>query len=197
MVFFRFSHYYNKLHNRRGTLWGERFKSLIVENGESLINLLAYVELNPVRAGQVERPEEYRWNSIAYHIQANNKDNFLSMDFGLKTFSIKDKKERMRRYRKYVYEAGAVGRPDKPGSKVIDEKVLAKERKKGFKITRLDRFKHRTRHFSDSGIIGTKEFVSRHYHMFKDRFQSRREHPQFIDRKNGAKTEKTMDNKTF
>ncbi len=43
--------------------------------------------------------------------------------------SIKDTKEIIRRYRKYVYEAGAVGRPDKPGSEVIAEKVLAKERK--------------------------------------------------------------------
>jgi hypothetical protein len=32
-----FSRYYNKKHNRRGTLWGDRFKSLIVENGETLI----------------------------------------------------------------------------------------------------------------------------------------------------------------
>ena len=36
-----FSRYYNKRHHRRGTLWGERFKSLIVENGETLINCLA------------------------------------------------------------------------------------------------------------------------------------------------------------
>ena len=36
-----FWRYYNKRHHRRGTLWGERFKSLIVENGETLINCLA------------------------------------------------------------------------------------------------------------------------------------------------------------
>ena len=64
-----FSKYYNKLHDRRGTFWGERFKSLIVEKGETLINCLAYIDLNPVRAGIVERPEEYRWNSIGYHVQ--------------------------------------------------------------------------------------------------------------------------------
>ncbi len=48
-----------------------------------------------------------------------------------------------------------MGHPGKPGSKVIDSKVLEKERKKGFQITRVDRFKNKTRHFSDSGIIGT------------------------------------------
>ncbi len=81
-----FSRYYNKLHDRRGTLWGERFKSLIVENGETLINCLAYVELNAVRAGIVERPEDYRWCSLGYHIQTGNRDDFLSLDFGLTEF---------------------------------------------------------------------------------------------------------------
>jgi hypothetical protein len=58
--------------------WGERFKSVIVENGETLINCLAYIDLNPIRAGLVKRQEEYRWNSIGYHAQTNNRDNFLS-----------------------------------------------------------------------------------------------------------------------
>jgi hypothetical protein len=73
--------YYNQRHNRRGTLWGERFKSVIVENGESLINCLAYIDLNPLRAGIVSRPEDYRWNSLGYHVQTGNNDNFLSLDF--------------------------------------------------------------------------------------------------------------------
>jgi len=51
----RFSKFYNKRHNRRGTLWGERFKSVIVEDGATLINCLAYIDLNPVRAGIVKR----------------------------------------------------------------------------------------------------------------------------------------------
>jgi hypothetical protein len=37
-------------------------------------------------AGLVDRPEDYRWNSIGYHIQTGNKDSFLSLDFGLKEF---------------------------------------------------------------------------------------------------------------
>jgi hypothetical protein len=43
--------------------------------------LAAHIDLNPpVRAGLVKKPEEYRWNSIGYHIQTNNNDNFLSLD---------------------------------------------------------------------------------------------------------------------
>ena len=40
----------------------------------------------------LDRPEQYRWNSLGYHIQTNNRDNFLSTDFGLKEFNVKRKK---------------------------------------------------------------------------------------------------------
>jgi len=96
---------------------------MIVEKGEILINCLAYIDLNPLCAGLVERPEEYRWNSLGYHIQTNNQDNFLSTNFGLKEFSVKSKIERIRRYRRYVYEAGSINQPEKGKVKVIKNKV--------------------------------------------------------------------------
>ena len=119
-----FSCYYNRRHQRRGTLWGERFKSVIVENGDTLINCLAYIDLNPVRAGIVEKPEDYRWNAIGYHIQTENKDDFLSLDFGLKAFNVLDTKERIRRYRRFLYEKG-VKKTEK--GIPIDEKTAANE----------------------------------------------------------------------
>ena len=170
-----FARYYNRCHNRRGYFWGDRFKSLIVEKGETLVNCLAYIDLNPVRAGIAERPEQYRWNSLGYHLQTGNKDGFLSTDFGLKEFNVKSKKERIRRYRRYVYEAGAVKSADKVRAAVIDDKVFEKERRKNFEISRLSRFRHRTRYFSDSGIIGSKEFVSVHYQKLKHLFQCKHE----------------------
>jgi len=84
----RFARYYNKRHNRRGYFWGDRFKSVIVDKGETLVNFLAYIDLNPLRAGLVDRPENYRWNSLGYHLQTENKDQFLSTDFGLKEFTV-------------------------------------------------------------------------------------------------------------
>jgi len=94
---------------------------------------LLYVVLNPLRAGLVDRPEKYRWNSLGYHIQTENKERFLSTDFGLKEFNIKSKKERIRRYRRYVYEAGALNRSDKMQTMVIDEKLLQKNAKKNLR----------------------------------------------------------------
>jgi hypothetical protein len=170
-----FARFYNRRHNRRGYFWGDRFKSVIVENGETLINCLAYIDLNPLRAGLVERPEQYRWNSLGYHVQTNNRNNFLSTDFGLKEFNVKSKKERIKRYRRYVYEAGSLNRPEKGKIKVIEDKILEKERNKEFELSRSDRFRYRTRYFTDSGIIGSKEFVSGHYRRFKDLFMSKNE----------------------
>lgn len=63
-----FSRYYNKRHKRKGFFWNDRFKSVIVEDGDTLINCLAYIDLNPVRAGIVEQLAEYRWCSLGYHL---------------------------------------------------------------------------------------------------------------------------------
>ena len=57
----RFSRWFNKYHSRRGTLWMTRFKSVLVEDGEALRTMALYIDLNPVRAGLVEDPKDYRW----------------------------------------------------------------------------------------------------------------------------------------
>jgi REP element-mobilizing transposase RayT len=57
----RFSRWFNKHHGRRGTLWMERFKSVLVEDGEALRTMALYIDLNPVRAGLVDEPKDYRW----------------------------------------------------------------------------------------------------------------------------------------
>ena len=83
-----FSRFYNRRHHRKGFFWSERFKSVIVENGETLINCLAYIDLNPIRARIAKKPEEYRWCSLGYHVQTENGDGFLSLDFGLGEFGM-------------------------------------------------------------------------------------------------------------
>ena len=167
----KFSLFYNKRHNRRGFFWGDRFKSVIVEDGNTLINCLAYIDLNPVRAGIVEKPEDYRWNSIGYHIQTNNKGQFLSLDFGLKEFGVLNDQKRLKNYRRFLYEAGAI---DKGKGKITTE-IVEKERKKDFNVSSSKRLMYRTRYFSDSGIIGTKNFVADHYQRYKDIFNSKKD----------------------
>jgi REP element-mobilizing transposase RayT len=156
-----FSRHYNRSHSRKGYFWSDRFKSLIVDNGETLINCLAYIDLNPVRAGMVKRPEAYRWCSLGYHVQSRNRGGFLSLDFGLLEFGVKGEKERLRYYRKFVYEKGSIGGTEK-------------ERERAFEMGGIDRFRYRTRYFTDSGIIGTRAYVSRLYREFEVLFSSKR-----------------------
>jgi len=151
----RFSRYYNKRHNRKGFFWSDRFKSVIVENGDTLVNCLAYIDLNPVRAGLVSRPEDYRWSSFGYHVQTGNRDGFLSLDYGLKAYVDLPDKARFMEYRRFVYEKAGIR---------LDS---------GMESSR--RFLYRTRYFTDSAVIGTREFVSSCFSRFRHFFTCRRE----------------------
>ena len=70
----RFTMRYNSMHKRTGTLWEGRFRSVIVEGdrcGEVLSAMAAYIDLNAVRAGIVERAEEYRWCGYGAAVRGN------------------------------------------------------------------------------------------------------------------------------
>ena len=58
----RFSRWYNKQTGRKGTLWEERFKSVLIEDSDyALSTITAYIDLNAVRAGMVDDPKDYRF----------------------------------------------------------------------------------------------------------------------------------------
>ncbi len=58
----RFSTFYNRNNNRKGTLWEERFRSIIVEGEQSaLLTMALYIDLNPIRAGISADPADYRF----------------------------------------------------------------------------------------------------------------------------------------
>jgi REP-associated tyrosine transposase len=59
----RYVRYVNETYRRTGTLWEGRFKSAAVSRDEYLIACSRYIELNPVRAGIVLHPKDYRWSS--------------------------------------------------------------------------------------------------------------------------------------
>src|SRR5687767_8237836 len=60
-------YYYNREHQRIGTLWDVRYGGSPIENVTYLLTCLRYIELNPVRAGMVRVPDAYRWSSYAAH----------------------------------------------------------------------------------------------------------------------------------
>ena len=62
--------YVNNTYGRTGTLWEGRYKASIVEEDRYLLSCYRYIELNPVRAGMVKRPEDYPWSSYGYNALA-------------------------------------------------------------------------------------------------------------------------------
>ena len=61
----RFSRWFNQKHKRKGTLWAGRYNSALVEDGYAARVTAAYIDLNPVRAGMVKDPKDYRWSNYA------------------------------------------------------------------------------------------------------------------------------------
>lgn len=59
----RYAQYINLKYKRTGTLWEGRHRSSLVQSNKYLLTCMRYIELNPVRASMVKRPEEYKWSS--------------------------------------------------------------------------------------------------------------------------------------
>lgn len=74
----RFVKSFNARWSRTGTLWEGRFRSCVVDTDRYLLNCLAYVELNPVRAGLVDAAEYYPWSSAQHHLGLRF-DGFITM----------------------------------------------------------------------------------------------------------------------
>jgi putative transposase len=64
-----FVRYINSAYKRTGSLWEGRFKASLIDSEAYLLTCMRYIELNPVRAGMVQHPGEYRWSSFAVNAQ--------------------------------------------------------------------------------------------------------------------------------
>lgn len=70
-----YTQYVNMKHLRTGTLWEGRHRSSLIQSEKYLLSCYRYIELNPVRAGVVSRPEEYKWSS--YSMNGSGKHDWL------------------------------------------------------------------------------------------------------------------------
>ena len=59
----RYVHYFNRKYGRTGTLWEGRYRATLIDSEQYLLTCYRYIELNPVRAGLVANPGQYRWSS--------------------------------------------------------------------------------------------------------------------------------------
>jgi putative transposase len=69
--------YFNKRHNRSGTLWEGRYKSSLIDSEAYLLTCMAYIDLNPVRAGLAESAEDFSWSSYK-HLAGQSIDKLVT-----------------------------------------------------------------------------------------------------------------------
>lgn len=71
-----YAQYINKKYKRTGTLWEGRHRHSLVQTDKYFLTCMRYIELNPVRAGMVDQPEDYPWSS--YGVNALGKNSWLT-----------------------------------------------------------------------------------------------------------------------
>jgi REP element-mobilizing transposase RayT len=93
--------YFNRRHNRSGHLFQGRFGAILIEADAYLHHLSRYIHLNPVRAGIVNTPEQYRWSSYPAIVGEQIPPKFLKTSGLLSNFG-KNKEEARKSYREFV-----------------------------------------------------------------------------------------------
>jgi hypothetical protein len=157
-----FSRWYNKRHDRYGTLWAERFRSAVIEGppGAALI-VAAYVDLNSVRAGLVPDPKDYRWSGYAQALAQGGQARE-----GLQTLWPKEWgwKKGLAEYRKLLFgEAYRAGHSKK---KTLDPAAIRKVYAKGGRLSIAELLRLRIRYFTDGVVIGSRAFVEEFFRTY-------------------------------
>ncbi len=167
----RFTKWYNRRENRRGTLWEERFKSVLVEDSETaLLTMASYIELNPVRAGLVNDPREYRHCSYAEAVAGGRlaREGITSL---LRMHGQDGSwREVSAQYRKLLFCAGEqtdarLGFTPEQVRKVLDE---------GGKLSRRELIRCHVRYFNDGVALGSRLFVEEVFMQNRSLFGKRR-----------------------
>ena len=190
----RFTRWFNRTHQRRGTLWEERFKSVIVESGTAARTVAAYIDLNPVRAGMVADPAEYRWSGYGEALGGGAKGNGGKARAGLVRVCLWDEggagppdarwTEVSRIYRRQM--GLALGR--RSGRAAVDKSLQRPSLNQAEVLATTGgdngtvlpdpgmaaMLRCRIRYFTDGAVIGSREFVNEVFDQARQRFPGRR-----------------------
>ena len=171
---------YNSRRERTGTLWEGRFKSTLVEGNEALRTVAAYIDLNPVRAGLAESPENYRWCSYAAAIagwRGARSGLALAVAGRMGVPWRKVAAEyRMLLFGRGLRRSGEMNPDGSEGSKggFTAEQIDAVWRAGG-RIPIDVALRCRVRYFTDGAVIGTRDGVDRFFEQRREHFGSRRQ----------------------
>ncbi len=92
--------YFNRKYNRIGHLFQGRYKAIIVDKENYLLELSRYIHLNPVRSHMVEKPEEYAWSSYSGYILSRRVKPWIEYSWIMGVFG--EGKASRKKYKEYV-----------------------------------------------------------------------------------------------
>jgi len=207
----RFTQWYNSENGKKGTLWESRFKSELVQSGYAAQTVAAYIDLNPLRAGMVTDPKDYRWCGYAEALAGKKEAQLglLSVMQGVENVVpncellgslSKNWSEVMDEYRMVLAVDGVAA--DLNADPIQGERKSSKRKKRkgysreeserilenGGKLSRSEMLRCKVRYFSDGVVLGSREFVNSFYQNLKKRSQEQANYDgQYEKRETGAR----------
>ncbi|MBK5101234.1 MAG: transposase [Desulfobacteraceae bacterium] len=146
-----YTNYFNVKRKRSGHLFQGRYKALLVDIDEYAQELSRYIHLNPVKAGMVEKPEQYKWSSYQGYISVNKSSKWLFTDFILSLFNKKTSVAK-KQYRSFVESMVAL-EYESPLENVFASTILG-----GRSFINQIREEHLDRKKSDRDLPDLKQF---------------------------------------
>jgi REP element-mobilizing transposase RayT len=174
-----FTRWFNKSQNRRGRLWADRFKSTLLYGEETLLECMQYVDLNPVRAGLVARPEDDEFGAYAKRQKQALPEHFIQIN---ELLHESDEQNAFAAYRTQVYLRGNIA--SKEGQAEISDKEVDRVLNAPFDLgcPKHGEKRDHLRFFVDGLVMGSKERVERWLNDLRDLgHYKRRKHPKSIN----------------
>jgi putative transposase len=169
----RFAQWFNRRHGRYGALWAERFKSLLLEGGQAVATVAAYIDLNPIRASLCSDPKDYRYCGYAEALAKGSTDAHEGIRTILDLPQATCSKELNSEYRKHLFLVGtAASKNNAPAFELAKAQEVV-EQEKG-ELSLQERLRCRIRYFSDGVILGSRCFVEAHCQRLKQKIAYKR-----------------------
>ncbi len=183
----RFTQWFNGRRKRRGTLWEDRFRSVLVEGkGNALRAMAAYIDLNPVRAKICDDPKDYRWCGYAEAVAggrlAREALRWLAAlnPYGGMKPEIPTAKAALENWRCFLFgvpesEAARAEQAAKGDMVEIWRRRIPREKalevlRQGGRLPQAEYLRCRVRYLTDGAVLGGREFVEGIFEALRDRF---------------------------
>jgi putative transposase len=152
---------FNRQHDRVGTLWEGCFRSVLVEpSPEALLAVGAYIDLNPVRAGMVKDPKDYRWSGYGEAVGLGKVEQYALLErvAQARDLSWLPREQESRRMMKT--ETKTEKNIKREIARDYRWYLLGEGKVAGAELTRIEELRCRLRYFTEGVVIGSKAYVN-------------------------------------